>query len=207
MNLGTLHTPKPNKSNFVNVSVIEDFKKKAGRKMNLGTLHLKEGGWNGDWKTGHLHHNDAGSELAARNAYQSTAESECKKSHPYASKISGIGRKPYTNCVNEKMSNYDNSVGAERAREKQAAEDARLALLAAKNATITQSNLAAETAKIAAETQQLSAKTSNIEAESSATSSTYMAYAGFAVLAIGAFFLYKKLNPSPAAVAAPPAKA
>jgi hypothetical protein len=69
--------------------------------------------------------NDAASELSARNAYQSKVEGDCKKSHPFASKVSGAGRKPYTNCVNQKMADYDASVGVEQALKKQAEEDKR----------------------------------------------------------------------------------
>jgi hypothetical protein len=71
--------------------------------------------------------NDAASELSARNAYQSKAEAECKKSNRVAWDFRGAGKAgaPYRNCVSGKMSDYDASVGAEQAAKKQAEEDKR----------------------------------------------------------------------------------
>ena len=63
--------------------------------------------------------NDAGSNFATASAadllkkredYLAETTAKCKSEHPVASKISGAGRKPYTNCVNDRMANYDKTV-------------------------------------------------------------------------------------------------
>ena len=97
--------------------------------------------------------NDAASDLALRNAYQATAEADCKKAHPMASKVSGIARKPYTNCVNQKMSDYDGSVGAEQAAKAQATEDARQLTLATKQTDNATRMLSAQTETATAQAQ------------------------------------------------------
>lgn len=72
--------------------------------------------------------NDAGSSsselLKKREEYLADTTSKCKSQHPVASKISGIGRKPFTNCVNDRMANYDKTVEETIKFERKQAADA-----------------------------------------------------------------------------------
>ena len=62
--------------------------------------------------------NDAGADIVAaenaRQAFKDTASSTCKREHPSAVKQLTKGlRKPYTDCVDEKMARYDDAIDAQ----------------------------------------------------------------------------------------------
>lgn len=155
--------------------------------MSLKSLY-KNSSWRESLGTAPaLYLNDAGAELAKRDAYQSEAEADCKSQHKNAYPFRGMGRAgaPYRNCVSAKMGQYDSSVGAEQAAAKKAAEDARLALLEMQHTANVQ-------AQAGAVTQVETAKAASIDAQTSASTQQYLAIAGIILIIGGGIFVYKK---------------
>jgi hypothetical protein len=139
---------------------------------NLKSLHLSS--WKGD--TGL-------EDIRNRDAYQAQAELDCKRAHPSASKVQGIGRKPYTNCVNDKMGQYDAMVA-----DKKAAEKAERDLLEfAKKETVKQASLAAEA-------QNTSAQATVITAQNEGTGMLISGIFGILIISAALFWLYKTIN-------------